>query len=51
MDHKVLAQMTQEEKTDEILTYLRLFADMLEAASSNPMLAMMVPGGIPKIGA
>lgn len=48
--YRPLEEMTEVEKLDEILVYLRGLADVLEAASSNPMLSMMIPDGMPKIG-
>ena len=43
---KNVEAMSLDEKVDEILTFTRAIEDLLEAASSNPMLAMMMPKGL-----
>jgi len=40
---KSIDDMTTEEKINEILGFTRAIEDLLEAASSNPMLSMMLP--------
>lgn len=46
---KPLDEMTQDEKLDELLGFSRSLEDILAAASQNPMLSMMIPGGMPNV--
>jgi hypothetical protein len=43
MTNKPIEEMTDSEKLDELVQFTRTFASMLEMASQNPMLSMMLP--------
>lgn len=42
-----LDKLTDRQIAEETLTYLRTFADVLQMVGSNPMVSMMIPGGMP----